>query len=104
MLRWLNTPSKSGKPAAYTMVGRNEDRNLSHKQPTFFGQSVRTERWRYTEWDGGRRGVELYDEQNDPKEMRNVAADPKFASVCSELKMLLHKQRQSAGIRRSQVN
>ena len=104
LLPWLNTPSKPGKPAAYTMVGRNEDRNLSHKQPTFFGQSVRTERWRYTEWDGGRRGVELYDEQNDPKEMRNLAADPKFASVSSELKRLLHKPEQPAGIRRSRVN
>ena len=53
------------------------------------GRSVRTERWRYTEWDRGRKGVELYDHDTDPGEYANLAADPKLAPVKSELRQLL---------------
>jgi iduronate 2-sulfatase len=55
----------------------------------FMGYSVRTEQWRYTEWDGGKRGLELYDEKADPAELRNVAADPTRATVVAEMRRLL---------------
>jgi hypothetical protein len=58
------------------------------------GRSVRTERWRYTEWDDGKKGVQLYDEINDPKEYVNLAEDPRhapeFASTVNQLRALLH--------------
>ncbi|MFN0166328.1 MAG: sulfatase [Bryobacteraceae bacterium] len=88
---WLNDPLHPGKNAVYSMVGRSEDRNVSHREPTYFGRSVRTGRWRYTEWDGGRRGVELYDHENDPREMTNVATDARYAGTIAELKELLGK-------------
>ncbi len=50
------------------------------------GKSVRTERWRYNEWDGGKQGVELYDHDADPGEYHNLAGDPKFAQTVAELK------------------
>jgi iduronate 2-sulfatase len=59
------------------------------KAKQVMGYSVRTERYRYTEWDGGTRGVELYDEQADPAEMRNLAAEPEQAAVVAKLKALL---------------
>ena len=37
------------------------------------GRTVRTDRWRYTEWDGGAAGAELYDVVADPTEFTNVA-------------------------------
>jgi len=55
----------------------------------FPGHSVRTPKWRYTEWDGGQQGVELYDEEKDPGEMHNLAADPKYAATIAELKALV---------------
>lgn len=56
------------------------------------GRSVRTPRWRYTEWEvEGKAGVELYDEQVDPGEMNNLAADPKHAATIAELKALVRK-------------
>jgi len=53
------------------------------------GRSVRTERWRYTEWDGGRRGAELYDHESDPHEYRNLAADVQHAETIRVLKASL---------------
>jgi arylsulfatase A-like enzyme len=50
---------------------------------------VRTERWRYTEWDGGRAGAELYDQQADPHEYHNLAGDPKHAAIVAELRKKL---------------
>jgi len=53
------------------------------------GRSVRTERYRYTEWDEGRAGVELYDHDSDPGEYKNLANDPKHKKTVAELKALL---------------
>jgi uncharacterized sulfatase len=55
------------------------------------GYSVRTERWRYTEWDGGAAGTELYDQDADPHEYQNLAQDPKQAKTIAELKKYLPK-------------
>ena len=56
---------------------------------SYLGRSVRTDRWRYTEWDGGKRGVELYDHDNDPHEWKNLANDPEYAETVRELRQLL---------------
>ena len=55
------------------------------------GYSIRTEKWRYTEWEHGKRGVELYDETADPQELRNLAADPKHSKVVGEMQALLRR-------------
>jgi hypothetical protein len=62
------------------------------RQVTYFGHTVRTEKWRYTEWDGGEKGSELYDELADPEEMRNLVNDPSHRNTVNELKSLLTKQ------------
>ncbi|MBL9199795.1 MAG: sulfatase [Opitutaceae bacterium] len=51
----------------------------------FAGYSLRTDRWRYTEWDGGKAGRELYDHQNDPRELTNLAALPAHAATVEKL-------------------
>lgn len=55
------------------------------------GRSVRTERWRYTEWDEGRRGAALFDHERDPHEMRNLAADPAQRETVARLAKLLRE-------------
>jgi len=54
-----------------------------------FGESVRTERWHYVEWDEGRAGSMLLDGVSDPKELKNLAADPARAATVQEMKTLL---------------
>ncbi len=53
------------------------------------GKSVRTDRWRYTEWDRGKQGAELYDHDNDPDEYTNLAGTPAHARTVQELRKLL---------------
>jgi iduronate 2-sulfatase len=54
------------------------------------GRSVRTERWRYTEWgDDGKSGVQLYDHNKDPREYVNLADDPAHAATVAEMQKLL---------------
>jgi iduronate 2-sulfatase len=59
----------------------------------FMGYSVRTEQWRYTEWDEGKRGVELYNEVDDPGELRNLSDDPRHRSTVTEMQKLLRQIR-----------
>ena len=68
---------------AITQVRRGGAKKQIH------GYSLRTPRWRYTEWAGGERGQELYDHQNDPHEYTNLADDPKHTDQVRELKELL---------------
>ena len=57
---------------------------------TFHGVAVRTERWRYVEFGAeGMNGTMLFDELADPHEMKNLADDPKYAGVKSELSALV---------------
>jgi len=56
-----------------------------------WGRSVRTARWRYTEWDEGRNGIELYDHDVDPNEYTNLGGDPRYAATRQELRTLLAK-------------
>jgi arylsulfatase A-like enzyme len=77
--RALEDPEHRVKEAAFTQVDR----------AGFPGRSVRTERWRYTEWDEGKKGVELYDYERDAGEHQNLAADPALAGEVERLKGLL---------------
>jgi iduronate 2-sulfatase len=52
---------------------------------------VRTERWRFTEWQNAEKSCELYDHDADPQELKNLANDPAFASKMNELKAMIKK-------------
>jgi iduronate 2-sulfatase len=55
------------------------------------GQSVRTERWRYSEFTGEGGGALLFDHDSDSHEMKNLADDPQYKDVVEEMKRLLAK-------------
>ena len=55
------------------------------------GFSIRTDRWRYTEWNEGREGIELYDHSADPGEWRNLADDAQYAGVRSQMSAELRR-------------
>lgn len=89
-------------PAPPDLEGRSirkllDDPGLPWEKPAFTqlrrgkqeGRSVRTERWRYTEWDRGRAGRELYDHETDPGEYHNLADDLDHAETVSRMTELL---------------
>jgi iduronate 2-sulfatase len=71
----LDDPKAKHKEGAITVLRRGQ---LS-------GRSIRTDRYRYTEWEDGKKGVELYDHTNDPGEWKNLADSPKLATVRDRL-------------------
>jgi iduronate 2-sulfatase len=76
----FDDPSLPGKPAAWSQVNRGKA----------IGRSVRTARWRYTEWGpNGCEGRELYDHEHDDGEYHNLAEIAELAEVRSELVKLL---------------
>lgn len=82
----LEKPEQPWKQAAFSQYQRPGKERI-------MGRSVRTERWRYTEWVNGKNesaGVELYDEKNDPKENVNVSDDTTYQGVMADLAKTLH--------------
>ena len=81
----LRNPGANWDRAALTQVRRGP------AESAYMGYSIRTEKWRYTEWEGGKRGVELYDESADPNELNNLAADPRHASLAADMRERLQR-------------
>lgn len=101
----MNDASQPGKGFALTQVRRGgggaaakakaDSPNATAKQKAkaaagFVGYSLRTDRYRYTEWDEGKQGLELYDHDKDPHEYTNLAKDPQHAEAVKQLSTKLH--------------
>ena len=79
MIPVIEQPTRPWKTAAFSQKGQST------------GNSIRTERYRYTEWgQNGSRGVELYDYDADPDETVNIAGLPENAELVTHLSEQLH--------------
>ena len=85
MIPVIEQPTRPWKTAAFSQKGQRT------------GNSIRTERYRYTEWgNNGSRGVELYDYDADPDETVNIADLPENAELVTYLSEQLHAGWQAA--------
>ena len=80
----LREPTATWHDVAYTQV----------KRGALDGYSVRTDRWRYTEWiERATKKVlarQLYDHHNDPRENTNLAGRSEHAQTIRRLHKILH--------------
>ena len=83
LVRLLKEPNSPIRSSALTQLGT--------------GYSVRTGRYRYTEWgDAGGNGKELYDHQTDPAELVNLAGRSNLVKIQAELTSELHQRVEQA--------
>ena len=79
-------PKRPWKEAAYSQYPRGGD---------LMGYTLRSGRWRYTEWITRNQATvtarELYDHSAGPLADRNLAGDPKIAGEVKRLSALLDK-------------
>jgi arylsulfatase A-like enzyme len=78
----LKEPGRTGKEAIYSRF--------------YEGESVRTDRYCYTEWAKGNAPAHsrmLYDQQLDPEENVNIAERPENAAIVKDHAERLHKFR-----------
>jgi uncharacterized sulfatase len=88
----LDDPKAAWDHPAFTQVSRGTPTTTGDKSKEsnwFMGRSIRTERYRYTEWDDGKKGTQLYDYESDPGELKNLANDPGSAKIVAEMKARL---------------
>jgi arylsulfatase A-like enzyme len=76
----LQDPAATVKDAAFTQVRD--------------GYSIRTDQWRYIEWQEGQRGSQLYDMEKDPGETTNLADDARHAETVKDLRARIAAYRQ----------
>jgi iduronate 2-sulfatase len=81
----LSEPSRPWKQAAFSQFPRPF---VPKRAGDGMGYSVRTERYRYTEWripGQPRNAIELYDHEKDPCETVNIAGFPENRSLVAQL-------------------
>lgn len=86
---------KSGKTnSAISLVIRKANPSLGYmkKGEVAVGRSIRMGDYRYTEWDDGKKGGELYNYANDPGEYTNLYKDKAYADVQKKLKKELYNR------------
>jgi len=89
----LRDPRAKWDRPAHTQVARGGGRNAPRR---IMGRTLRTERWRYTQWGDAPQDAQLYDMEKDPQELQNLAGDPRRGETVEQLRRLLRESAANA--------
>lgn len=91
----IDDPKHAARGAALTQTCRPWPSNGEIEQ---MGYSLRTERWRYSQWINWRTkelmAEELYDHSSDPLELQNLNGVPEFEVILERIRKLMDVERQ----------
>jgi uncharacterized sulfatase len=87
-----NSEAQWSKPAI-TQVNRLKTKQHAATE----GYSIRDEQYRYTMWNDGQDGEELYDYRTDPNEMKNLAGEASLKQTKLRLRVALNATALSRG-------
>ena len=93
-------PESGPRTEAYTMAASRAGKTRDEfKFRTIWGHSIRTEKYRYTEWEGGLYGVELYHYEEGQGELANLAEkEGEYANIRAVLSRRLEARIADASI------
>nr|MBD3622775.1 sulfatase [Sunxiuqinia sp.] len=78
----MDDPTQPFRPEVRAVVRRGE----------MLGRMVKNAAFRYVEWDEGKKGRELYDQEKDPIEYNNLAEKEEYKAIVDEMRELLYKE------------
>lgn len=100
MMPLLAAPNRPWKKAAFSQFPRARTSHRQRKHGHFMGYAIRTDHYRYVEWQEWETkkvvARELYDHRSDAKEMVNVASRKEHKATIAELSKLLNAGWQAA--------
>ncbi|NLR93513.1 sulfatase [Flammeovirga agarivorans] len=100
----LSTPETVQGKSLAPLLKNTKDKNFEKVALTYArrgeltGKSVRTDRYRYTQWGEDEKVSELYDYKKDPKEYKNLIYDPLYSEVLKEMRSIYQKKIKEAAL------
>jgi arylsulfatase A-like enzyme len=82
-------PCDPGRPCVVSVCSMVQGAEIDGVKPELEGRMVRSDRYKYCQYDRGSLRESLVDMEDDPGETRNLAPDPAFRKVVHEHRNLL---------------
>lgn len=94
---WREPTRTSDRPILFEVgdLGGDEGRSLRARAPYRPSAGIRVGRWKFVRYGGGE--FELYDLKDDPAELQNLSADPRYSEVTDDLRKALRQYEDCAG-------
>lgn len=89
----LRDPQRAWKPAVFSQYPRAKTGHRHKGRGSVMGYAVRSDQYRYVEWQDSLKGTvlarELYDQETDPEESRNLVSQPGTENIVERHRELL---------------